>query len=503
MLHSQTDENVIKQQFLKSAFARESLGKSDEDVLKWLREQNEQVTVRIHQTRFSKLKHWYYDDERHSLRHESGKFFSIDGIRVSTNWGFKSSWEQPIINQPEVGYLGCLVKEFDGVLHFLMQAKIEPGNINKVQLSPTLQATRSNFTRVHNGRKPEYLEFFQNARPDQILLDQLQSEQGARFLRKRNRNIVVRLEEDVEIKSNFIWLTVGQIKSLMTHDHIVNMDTRTVISGLPFGTYDLETCSIFSYLSGEDQQSAPTSNFLLSALYAQGAKIPTQAIISKITGFKSQYDLLIHEAKLKSLQQWVYTDEEIYHENRTFFRVIPVEVEIGNREVQAWSQPMIQPVQEGLCAFVCRRINGVLHIAMQLKLECGNHDIIELAPTVQTLTGDYKKANTGIIPFLDYVLQTDPEFIYLDTMQSEEGGRFYQEQNRNMIVIAPDTPPNRAGREVPFESELYGELPANYIWMTLHQLGEFIKFNNYLNIQARSLIAAISFIGTSGKQAQR
>jgi oxidase EvaA len=35
------------------------------------------------------------------------------------------------------------------------------------------------------------------------------------------------------------------------------------------------------------------------------------------------------------------------------------------------------------------------------------------------------------------------------------------------------------------------ELPDNYIWMTLKQLKEFIRFNNYLNIQARSLLASI------------
>ena len=45
-----------------------------------------------------------------------------------------------------------------------------------------------------------------------------------------------------------------------------------------------------------------------------------------------------------------------------------------------------------------------------------------------------------------------------------------------------------AGEEI---SEI---LPDNYIWMTLNQLNAFIKFNNYLNIQARSLLAAVSFM---------
>ena len=38
------------------------------------------------------------------------------------------------------------------------------------------------------------------------------------------------------------------------------------------------------------------------------------------------------------------------------------------------------------------------------------------------------------------------------------------------------------------------KLPENFIWMTLNQLYVFIKFNNYLNIQARNLIATISFV---------
>ena len=72
------------------------------------------------------------------------------------------------------------------------------------------------------------------------------------------------------------------------------------------------------------------------------------------------------------------------------------------------------------------------------------------------------------------------EQIFIDTFQSEEGGRFFQEQNRNLIIIV--------------EEDFPIEVPENYFWMTLNQLNQFLKFNNYLNIQARSLISLISFI---------
>jgi oxidase EvaA len=64
-------------------------------------------------------------------------------------------------------------------------------------------------------------------------------------------------------------------------------------------------------------------------------------------------------------------------------------------------------------------------------------------------------------------------------MQSEEGGRFYREQNLNMIVEAPENFPV--------------DVPENFCWMTLAQIYKFIQFNNYLNIQSRSLLSVISF----------
>src|SRR5690606_5835323 len=141
-----------------------------------------------------------------------------------------------------------------------------------------------------------------------------------------------------------------------------------------------------------------------------------------------------------------------------------------------WSQPMVKPVQSGICAFVCKELNGVLHFAVQAKLECGNFDIMEFAPTVQCLTGNYDNPSSKEkLPFLEYVLNASDEMIIFDTYQSEEGGRFYKEQNRSMIILAKD--------------EIPEELPQNYIWMTFGQLQTFMKHNNYINIQARSLLS--------------
>lgn len=442
---------------------------SSEELQQWIDTRNREVQVSIRLIPFSEMANWHVDPDG-CLRHDSGRFFSVQGIHIDTDYGTNHGWDQPIIVQPEIGYLGILAKEFDGVLYFLMQAKIEPGNVNCVQISPTLQATKSNYTRVHHGKKPAYLDYFVNVRPENVLLDQLQSEQGARFLRKRNRNIIIKVDEDVEVLPDFRWMTIGQIKEFMHRDNMVNMDTRTVLSGIEYIDYitpmtDLTPLSPF----GRDLlKSARTSD----GLHSMGQ------ILSWLSGLKSRYDMFVYYKPIDKLEGWHRTGMEIANDAGKYFRVIGVQVNISNREVQSWDQPLMQPLQQGVCAFIIKKIGGVYHFLVQAKLECGNYDILELAPTVQCLTGNVFTAKERP-PFADYILNASREQIRYDVLQSEEGGRFYREQNRNMIIEADEDFPL--------------EVPEHYTWMTLNQINNFLKFNNFLNIQARSILSALKY----------
>jgi oxidase EvaA len=465
--------------FLKSAFSVENQFNSTKEIVEWVKFQNDKIYVQIQKISFNQMKSWDFKLDYSFLKHTTGKFFSIDGIRVQTNYGEVLNWDQPIINQPEIGYLGFITKEFNGVLYFMMQAKIEPGNVNYVQLSPTLQATKSNYTRAHEGRAPNYLEYFVNIKSEQILLDQLQSEQGARFLKKRNRNIIIKVEDDIPLLDNYIWVTLAQIKELMGYDNLVNMDTRTVISGISYGTYPNLEVDLFTFLDNQNPSNLFSSKVLKSILTSGSSIHSIDNILSFVTKHKSFYELNVEKIPLKNIKNWNISETTIEHIQKKFFKVIAVEVIIENREVVSWTQPMVQPSQEGLCAFICKEINGILHFAVQAKLECGNFDIIEFAPTVQCLTGNYRDSKSNDLPYLNYVLNAPKEQIIFDTLQSEEGGRFYKEQNRNILIFAGE--------------EVSTTLPENYIWMTLNQLQTFIQYNNYINIQARSLLSAISF----------
>ena len=440
-----------------------------DSIVSWIGRRNREVSVSVDLIPFKAMDNWEVLPDN-SLRHYSGKFFSIEGVRVRTDYPTPVEWEQPIINQPEIGYLGILAKEFDGVLHFLMQAKIEPGNVNNVQLSPTLQATKSNYTRVHGGKNAAYLDYFRNAKSHQIILDQLQSEQGARFLRKRNRNMIVKVEEDIPVYEDFRWMTLGQIKELMQRDNCVNMDTRTVIAGIDFAEH-----------IALDAEMSEMSNFgrdMIASAFAQSGVKTLRGVLSWLTNLKSRYDLSVERVPLNQINEWDCRDDEIVRYDKKFFRVLGVRVHIENREVVSWCQPLVQPMQQGICAFIIKKIGGIYHFLVQAKLECGNRDVFELAPTVQCLTGSIFNGAPRP-PYTDYVLNARKEQMVYDALQSEEGGRFYREQNRNMIVVADD--------------DFQVDLPSTYQWMTLGQINEFMRYSNYINIQARSLIAAIKY----------
>ena len=265
----------------------------------WFADRVRSHSFDIQHIAFDRLEKWGFDDRFGNLRHESGKFFSIEGIHVETNSQSLTNWNQPIINQPEVGFLGFIVKRVEGKLHFLMQAKMEPGNIRFIQLAPTLQATRSNYTRVHKGAAPPFLEYFRDRRKAKVLVDSLQSEQGGRFLRKRNRNIIIEIPENEILpeSEDFIWLALEQIQELLLRDNVINMDARTVLSCLP--------PELAGYVEAERDEGAPMHSL--------------RDILSWFTELKCKYDLSVRTIPLGEADPWVIEPDRIFHPSGNFF----------------------------------------------------------------------------------------------------------------------------------------------------------------------------------------
>lgn len=436
----------------------------------WIKEKNENTFVNVRKKAFGSDDTWLYHPEKHGIVHKSNCFFSIKGLVKQVNGTIIA--EQPILIQEEIGYLGFICKVVDGVLNFLLQAKIEPGNVNKVQISPTIQATKSNFMQAHGGRKPLYLEYFMNKQKYDIIVDQIQSEHSSYFLGKRNRNIIIKVNEELDISPNYMWATLGEIKELLKIDNLVNMDTRTVISCIPF---ELE---LFDKLERE----TICGHFHNRNIFNSMAYEDNQSVHNKIVQYMNDYKMLEPGERsvidLLCLKSWGFNADktEFRNKEKNAFKIIYCDVEIQGREVTRWSQPLIESGNIDILGLFQCSDNGIMKYLVKATPEIGCFDKIELGPSVQCNPCEptVKEAVTDL--FLWKYQQK--EHIVCDAVFSEEGGRFYKEQSRNVIIeIQPD--------EL-VESDLQG-----YFWCDYHSLNRLIQFNNIINIQLRNLLSLI------------
>ncbi|MGW4055367.1 NDP-hexose 2,3-dehydratase family protein [Streptomyces sp. NPDC004779] len=418
-----------------------------EDFPDWLAARRRAHHFRVERVPFAALDGWSFEPGTGNLGHRSGRFFSVEGLRVAVTGG--PCWQQPIIRQPEVGILGILTKEFEGIPHFLMQAKMEPGNRNLLQLSPTVQATRSNYTQVHRGAGVRYIEYFTDPDKGRVLTDVLQSEHGSWFFRKSNRNMLVEAVGEVPLHEDFCWLTLGQIGELLRADNVVNMDARTVLACAP------------------------------AAFAEDRARCSDTELLSWFTAERSRHDVHIDRIPLADVAGWARSPDSVDHEHGRYFRVIGVSVEAGSREVKGWSQPLFEPVGQGVTAFLVRHFDGVPHVLVHARVEGGFLDTVELGPTVQYTPGNYAHlTGAGRPRFLDVVLGAGRDRIRYEALHSEEGGRFLNAESRYLFVDAdradaPDVP------------------PPGYQWATPGQLNRLVGHSHYVNVQARTLLAVL------------
>lgn len=461
-------EDIIK--ILRSWNEKSNTIHSTENILSWIDEMNSKIKVKVTETRFHKDDYWYFDEREGIIKNRDDTFFSIRGLQYYKD--NKIIAEQPIIYQPEIGFLGIICKDFDGIMYFLMQAKVEPGNVNCVQISPTIQATKSNFMQVHGGRKPDFLSYFEKSGDYTVIFDQIQSEQGTRFYKKRNRNIMIRVDDELDIPPTFYWMTLGQIKELMKIDNLVNMDTRTVLSCIPFSTYHYSNDEL-KLIS----KSIPKESLMNSIFFAN-----IQDGLGSVYNYLNNGRMFFRKKRklvsLKELKLWVIDPYGVHCQSRANFSVNYYDIEISGREVQHWQQPLLKANGNGTFGLLISKHEGIIKFLVSVRPEIGAFDTFEIGPTI--FWEVIKSSSMDKINRLFEDRLERQQGILFDSFFSEEGGRFYQEQNRNVIMQIEYLEPT--------------ELPQGYFWMSYSSLNCLVQINNCLNIQLRNLLSIIDTI---------
>ena len=460
----------ITYELIRSWKDRKGNVNSMEDIFNWVTFRNNTLTVDIQKIPFPYDGFWRYDEADGYIRNANNSFFQLAGYQEIVD--NKVVKEQPIILQKEVGFLGILCQMIDGKLNFLMQAKVEPGNVNVIQISPTIQATKSNFTQKHGGAVPAYLDYFKNAKKHTIIVDQLQSEQASRFQGKRNRNIIIYVDEDekIDVLPSHKWMTLGQIKECMRHENLVNMDSRTVLSCIPFSKELLEPNEIV------EAENLFVDKAFFASVFGGADYEKEHVIFNSLNDYKMLNDAEYQTVPLKALESWEMTPFGIECKTPYDFKVIYCKIEIEGREVRKWEQPLVEAT--GIALFGCLTAveNGVRKYLIKIKPEVGSFDGAELGPTVQLESLTFKNEEFNAIDNFFLNRLEKKQNILFDNLLSEEGGRFYHEQNRNVII------------EIGSPKEA-GTLPDGYFWVDYATINHMIQFNNVVNIQLRNIMA--------------
>ncbi|HEV2720501.1 MAG TPA: NDP-hexose 2,3-dehydratase family protein [Thermoanaerobaculia bacterium] len=391
------------------------------DVLgEWLSSLLDEARCRVDTIPLADSAEWRFEDG--AIVHRSRGFFRVIGLQC------RDDDAALFIDQRTVGTLGFLIRDHELLVH----AKIEPGNVGLIQLAPTCQATESNALRMHGGAAPPFIDAFPRGA---ALYDVDQSEQGTRFLGKRNRNVLAAARRYLPLPPTHRWMPADEVLELTRLDYTVNTDARSVLVCAPW--YRLVGRVPFSRFRGgfgaELMVSAHWSSRSLervkASILAMRAAAPDPVIVP------------LHDVSPNGV------------------RVRQIRVSVRGREVPSWDQPILDSSSEGKVILACGRIDGVLHFLFRARPEPGLRNKVELTPTVVVEPGGHAAAGVDGV-------------VVAEVRQSEEGGRFYRDTNLYQIVDV-------------------GEASDAEHWLTLADVRQLLDEPGWLTNEARSALSLL------------
>ncbi len=379
------------------------------------------------------LDQWGFDTNG-NFSHNSGRFFKVTGMNYENiNSG--------ILLQPEIGTLGVICTFIDEVLHFLIQFKGEPGNLDFFQLSPTIQATKSNYSQVHGGNLPPYWEVFNKLHRNQIVNEGILSEQGTRYFQKFNRNVIIYSREILEELPNFRWMTLGQLYEFNNIDNSINSCLRSVMSlvnPIKISESDLLKDNEIEYTINKNKEDNKVD-------------CKTQDNIKSF--YNKENDSIEFKTEIDS------------------FSIKGLNVNIKGREVSSWFQPIV--VEEKNFNYYLFRVivdNDINYLWTTTK-EPGYSFGFMYGPTI--LETSYLNNKNNLENILEVLEKIGEVSLNKTFIMSEEGGRFWRcTASHHIYDVFIDN------------KDL---LPVEYPIFDQYETYKLLE-NGYLSIEARSLL---------------
>lgn len=367
---------------------------------------------------------WMVRDD--CLSHKSGGFFSLCGYLDD-----REDFEALVLFQPQGAFNGMAIHFRDGKIYLLLQARVEPGNSRIVQYGPTVQSTPANYLRLHGGKKTAYLEFFFEYRAGvKVIENSTQLDLGERYYQKTKILSYVQLEEMCPCAENMIWVPLEIVAKTIAYDNFLNTDLRSMLGVFDWDSMIRETSTI----------DLP-SNLTLPIKHQNSGSL----------------------VSLKELSKWQLSDDGI-----DAIADVPTSVKLysitcTNREVAYWIQPLFLCKGMGLVLLYQRITNGQQEFLLKIGQEFGVSRSNVYLPSELVYPEEEKKAT---LPKGE---------VLVDLIQSEEGGRFLQNENRYQLI--------QVDKDI--------DIDDNQIWVSVAEFKTLLATSNLVSIQLRCIASLL------------
>jgi oxidase EvaA len=189
----------------------------------------------------------------------------------------------------------------------------------------------------------------------------------------------------------------------------------------------------------------------------------------------------VKKVPIKQLDSWyVKKNGNLYHKSGQFFSVEGVKIENAiERETKNWQQPILNQKHGGILAILSRinPNNKIVEFLLFARKEPGDIKI-KLCPSFSATQSNINRAHGGKkTPLSNYVLKNKKNIV-CETLHYEEGARFWQKPNKNLII------------NIEFKKSLKIKNP-DFIWLNLSQIKKLNLKKGILNPFVKTILFMI------------
>ncbi len=185
-------------------------------------------------------------------------------------------------------------------------------------------------------------------------------------------------------------------------------------------------------------------------------------------------DFKLQKIKFTDQNQWSIKDGVLSHISNSFFHVTGIENRIINEQHLILFQP-----QSGLTGLALFKDGYQIYILLQARVEPGNSNIGQYAPTIQATPGNYLQMHGGKKPsYTELFMSFSPIANTLGNNTQLDLGKRYFKKNKVHSYL---------------ELNELIETKENMIWVPLQVVAEVLTIDNFLNADLRSLISVFDW----------